>query len=352
MTNKYVQFSGANPFGSQAKLISHYDRLHEYLSTGNTSPLFMEVNPTNECNLSCKWCISENARGKEEIEIGALERYFNDFYEIGGKAITFSGGGEPTIYKHFKRAVMSAKEAGLELGLMTDGIYPKRYTLLIGENFQWIRFSIDTLDEENYQKWKGAKGVKVARRNAEALQEYSVKVGINSNICSEFSVEEAKNLIEWLDKSLGFAYLQFRPILPRYFKHETPQLNESVWEYLESQKDNPRINLSNDKRHDIENNQAFSFESCEGHFFEPILDATGEVKICIYYPGDDRFTFGNIYDKSFKEIWESNQRKKTIEFVRSLDYKNHCQMCCKLTEPNKLIDFLKHPERIIDVNFL
>ena len=113
-----------------------------------------------------------------------------------------------------------------------------------------------------------------------------------------------------------------------------------------------RINLSDDKRNDLKNGTAFNFRSCEGHFFEPILAATGEVKICTYHPMDKRLTFGNIYDSSFKEIWSSEQRKEAIKFIRSFNYKARCQVCCKLSEPNKLLDFLKHPEETKDINFL
>ena len=85
------------------------------------------------------------------------------------------------------------------------------------------------------------------------------------------------------------------------------------------------------------NGTAFNFRSCEGHFFEPILDATVEVKFCTYHPMNKKLSFGNIYNFSFKEIWKSAQRKEAIKFVRSVEYKAKCQICCKLSEPNKLV---------------
>ena len=67
---------------------------------------------------------------------------------------------------------------------------------------------------------------------------------------------------------------------------------------------------------------------------------------------DKRLSFGSIYESSFKEIWNSEQRKEAIRFIRKFDYKSKCQMCSKLAEPNKLIDFLTHPEETKDINFL
>jgi len=364
MSNKYVRFSGANPFGTQAKLILHFDKLHQYLSTGDvSSPIFMEVGLTNKCNMSCFWCITENGRDNKagaQIDIAALKKFLNEFSAEGGKAVTYAGQGEPTFYPHFKEAVLSAKEADLQLGMMTNGVYKKSYNSLIGESFEWIRISLDTLDEVSYKEWKKVNGVAIIKKNIQALKHYPVKVGVNCNVGPNITIDHAKQLVHWATDNTAVDYLQFRPILPRHYKEaETcykktgvTEINAEVWEFLDKHTINPKINLSDDKRLDLKDGTAFNFRSCEGHFFEPILAATGEVKVCTYHPLDRRLTFGNIYDSSFKEIWHSDQRKKAIEFVRSIDYKSKCQMCCKLAEPNKLLDFLKHPEECKDINFL
>jgi|TARA_Y100000034_G_C6858957_1_gene390712 MoaA/NifB/PqqE/SkfB family radical SAM enzyme len=351
--NGYMRYSGDNPFGTQAKMLHHLKLLNEYLETGDTTgPVFMEVNPTNRCNLACSWCISENSRGEEEIEIGALERFFKDFKVLGGKALTFSGGGEPTFYRHFERAVESSKGEDLELGLMTDGVYKSRYSPLIGESFQWARFSLDTLDEANYEKCKGHNTVPQVLANIEALKEYPINVGVNCNLGDNLSVEEVQELVNWFVETKPADYLQFRPILHRYFKGEHPLINEDAWDYLDTVRGTLGITFSDDKLSDIRDGNAFPFRSCEGHYFEPVLHATGEVQVCMYHPRDSRFTFGNIHESSFREIWESQQRQESIEFTRKFDYAKGCQFSCKLTEPNKLLDFLNHPEEAKDINFL
>lgn len=355
MSNQYVRFSGANPFASQAKILLHHDRLNEYLTTGDTSPIFMEVGLTDKCNETCYWCITENGRDNiagAEIKIEPLEAFLYEFAGMGGKAITYCGQGEPTKYPAFERAVLTAVSANLELGLMTNGVYPERYNDVIGPNFQWIRISLDTLDEEKYKQWKGVDGVRVIRRNILALEKHPVKVGLNCNVGPNITVDMIKALVAYTDDTAAVAYLQFRPILPRYYKTETGLLNDEVWQYLDTLKDNPRIYLSNDKREDLESGNLFPFRSCEGHFFEPILTAKGEVKVCTYHPTNSDLTFGSIYDNSFSEIWKSEQRQQAIKAVRTLDYKNRCQVCCKLSEPNRLLDFLKHPAETNDINFL
>ena len=140
LSNHYTSFSGRNPFASQAKMLLHSDKLHQYLSEGDTDcPVFMEVGLTDKCNMACFWCITELGRDNrlgESINIDSLKRYLKDFAEMGGKAVTFAGQGEPTYYPHFEEAVMAAKDAGLQLGMMTNGVFKKRYCSLIGESFE------------------------------------------------------------------------------------------------------------------------------------------------------------------------------------------------------------------------
>lgn len=351
--DSYAQFKSNNPFASQAKMLVHIDRVHEYLSTGDTAPVFMEVNPTNRCNLKCDWCICEHSRNASSIQIEPLKRFLRDFAEMGGKAVTLSGGGEPTMYQHFAETVLAAKEVGLEIGLMTNGVFGEPLRPVIGEHFQWVRVSVDTIRESQYKAGKGRNAVQMVMGNVEALHRgYQVKVGVNCNVGDFVTVEDAQGLVEWVEGGAA-DYLQFRPVLPRWFKpNEKLELNMPVWEYLDSIRGKPFLNLSGDKRTDLEQKNAFPFRSCEGHFFEPILDATGEVKVCMYFPGDKRFTFGNIHESTFPEIWASEQRQRTIAFVRKLNYGKNCQVCCKLTEPNKLLDFLLHTEDVPDKNFL
>ena len=328
-------FDGRNPFASQAKLVLHHDKLNQYLTNGDVDgPIFMEVGLTNKCNMECQWCITENGRDNkygDSLSIDYLEGFLSNFSSMGGKAITYAGQGEPTFYKWFEDAVDLAKKHSLKMGLMTNGVYKERYNSIIGKNFEWIRISLDTLNSKDYLKWKKVDGVNIIKRNVDALAKYSVKVGINCNVGNNITIDHVKELIEWSHKNEGISYLQFRPILPRYYKPEEKSymktdgihnINNEVWSYLdEVALDDPIVHLSDDKRYDLINGTAFNFRSCEGHFFEPILTAKGEVKVCTYHPSDENLTFGNIYESSFSDIWKSERRKKAIEYVRSLDYK-------------------------------
>lgn len=346
--NKYVDVNSKNPFGSQAKMFIHADRVGSYITIGDTYPIFMELNLTDKCNLRCSWCISENRGNKDTLDADVLLKFNKEFYEMGGKAVTFSGGGEPTLHKDFIRLTRETKKIGLDLGLMTNGLFNKKLIKVIDNHFRWIRVSVDFVNPKKYKASKGVDGIKIVKENILSFKK--TKVGVNCNISSEHEMRDIIEIMEAFHEKVN--YIQFRPVLPRYFvPGEKPELNNEVWDYLHLNK-KENVNISLDKYMDLQELNYFPFDSCEGHFFSPILDANGDIKICMYHPGKPEFSFGNIYKNSFEEIWKSEKRKKAIDFVRKLDYNKKCQMCCKLYELNKLITFINNPPEEIDKNFL
>jgi radical SAM protein with 4Fe4S-binding SPASM domain len=277
-------------------------------------------------------------------------KFAGDFSAFGGQAITFSGGGEPTQHPDLAACMRRCQEVGLEVGLMTNGAYEEGINPAIIECAQWVRFSLDTLDPQHYVQWKGVDFLDRVLSNIRKLAKGGpVKVGVNCNIHKNLTIREVDDLINMLDE-YGIAYLQFRPVVPRYFRDESAELNSRVWSYLGTVHD-PRINYSYDKYQDLVTGSEFPFQACEAHRVSFVVDSDGSLCPCMYHPHDQRFVFGSLYDRSLEEIWQSQQRQDVIQFLQhGLDMPRECQVCCKLCELNKLFEFLKTAKT--DVNFL
>jgi radical SAM protein with 4Fe4S-binding SPASM domain len=322
------------------------------LEKGDCRPIFCEVNLTNKCNLRCKWCISENfKRDNQQIQSGAFLQFVKEFAQYGGKAITLSGGGEPTQHKDFVSIVRRSAKY-VELGLMTNGAYNNGFTDDIAENFKWVRISLDTLDPYHYKIWKGVNKLPAVIKNIKDLIiADKTKVGINCNIHPDFTIREVDDLVKFLDEN-KLHYLQFRPIIPRYYKKEKFEYNCKVWEYIFAL-NHKHITISGDKFVDLTTDNLFPFQGCWGHLLNFVVDCNGDVCVCMYRPNDDRFVFGNISLSSFSDIWNSQQRKDVIRFVtQQLDIPNECQACCKLCELNKAFTFINKSHDTMDINFL
>ena len=69
--------------------------------------------------------------------------------------------------------------------------------------------------------------------------------------------------------------------------------------------------VSWDKFEDLERNDfGRTYVKCLYHFFICVLNANGDLCVCMYHLDDQRFTFGNIYLDSIEEIWNSRRRQE------------------------------------------
>ena len=380
--NAIQHLSDSNPFLNQIKLLHHLDRLSEWQQTGQTRPVLLEINLSSVCNQACRWCISSfshvsnPAMSKAEkeakkssgcsskwIDVQHLERFVDEAQAFGVKAVNWSGGGEPTVHPQFTDIALFTS-GKLEQGLMTNGQFPKKYVSIIGENMRWVRISLDTFDAEKYHYHRYSSQFCQILENIRLLTYHSAEVGLNMNI-AEFNMDEIVDFAR-RSRDLGVAYVQFRPILglPFELREDAPYKNQlgqsllpKIKEALQQAKtyetDTFKVHISWDKFQDIENvegNYGRFYKACEGHHFVCVVDANGEMDVCMYHLGEKAFRLGNIYEKSLPDIWASAERAATIKHCReSIDF-DKCQVCCKQHVINQFLHQLAQP--IQNVNFL
>ena len=89
---------------------ANVDRAIEHIKTGYTSPVLIEVDPSNACNHACSFCLSsyihfDKYKGTETFSRAIMPREIlmglcKDFVDMGVRAVNWTGGGEPTLNKH------------------------------------------------------------------------------------------------------------------------------------------------------------------------------------------------------------------------------------------------------------
>jgi len=100
------------------KLLRHQSAVVD----GRIVPVHLQFSPTNRCNGNCSWCSCYRVDRAKEMpieEVGDMLRYFRD---LGTKAVTITGGGEPTIHKNFAEILSLCKTLGIGVGLVTNGL--------------------------------------------------------------------------------------------------------------------------------------------------------------------------------------------------------------------------------------
>jgi len=361
-------FVDPTPFGTRTRLLTTYATEVQAIRNGaDPFPVAIEVNVYNQCNQRCSWCISENVRDLGlalDVRNPNFRQFVADFRRLGGRALSWSGGGEPTLHPHFDEALDLVGAEGVAQGLMTHGAFPAHLVAPIARHCAWVRVSLDTTDPAAYRRNRGTDALDRVVENARSLVAHGASVGLNINI-AEWNKDQIEPLYA-LARDLGVAYLQVRPTLPTPFRDGTPGVDglrpESVdgvladldrlSEAIAGSGGGPKLLVSHDKFADMckpDGGRADpdeGYPGCRSHRLFVVLNADGDLAVCMYHLFDDKFVFGNVLREPLEAIWASPRRKAVRQFCEgALDHeKAECQVCCKGHEINKvLIRGLKVP---------
>ena len=144
-------------------------------------PLHIRVKPTNACNHGCHYCayrvqgmqLGQDMSTKDSIPRNKMLEIMTDCVDMGVRAITFSGGGDPLCYKHLVEAVEILERGEVAFAALTNG------ALLDGPRAEafsragsWVRISMDGYDGPSYAKYRNVPEDEFAKvmRNMEAFK--------------------------------------------------------------------------------------------------------------------------------------------------------------------------------------
>jgi len=129
----------------------HPEHMRSYAEgTGNTV-ITTHISPEGACNLDCSYCSVSKRDLHSRLHLSTATDYLADLCDHGLKAVIFTGGGEPTGYKHFNQLVELAVAMGLKVGLITNGTLAKRVE--VWDLFDWVRVSINNFDGWQEKIW-------------------------------------------------------------------------------------------------------------------------------------------------------------------------------------------------------
>ena len=157
-------------FDPKSKIIANVDRALEHIKTGYTSPVLVEVDPSNACNHACNFCLSSyihfgKYKGTETFSRALMPKdvlmsLCKDFVDMDVRAVNWTGGGEPTLNKHLKEAIEYCGQNGIKMGMFTNGTLFDKWDMFdtLVDNMTWVRISVDAGTKETYNGVRVAKG--------------------------------------------------------------------------------------------------------------------------------------------------------------------------------------------------
>ena len=175
-------------FQNPRKVFYHTDRIHELASTGDTRPIHMTIGLTNYCNHKCAWCyINWNQAGKLSTRSGnqglnakkainadnRIIEAVDEAREMGLKAVTIVGDGEPTMHPRFVALIDSLGALNIDIGIFTN-VSTRQPEVLdaLKRNCFFVRASIDAARSEIHQAMHGTEDFELVIKNLEKLQQF------------------------------------------------------------------------------------------------------------------------------------------------------------------------------------
>ena len=144
-------------------------------------PIHIRIKPTNVCNHNCRYCayrsdalqLGKDMKIRDTIPKEKMTEIAEDIVEMGVKAVTFSGGGEPFCYPYLYETAIYFAENNISFASLTNG---SRLTGEVAEVFAhygtWVRISMDGWDDDSYRQYRGVKDGEFTKiiRNIESFK--------------------------------------------------------------------------------------------------------------------------------------------------------------------------------------
>ncbi len=312
-----ARFAG-DPF-SPFKILNHLDVLQAVARGEVAPPVTVEIDPTNVCNHRCQWCVSTMSHNGEEFTFEQLTRLIDDLVRLGSKSVVLKGGGEPTLHKQFNAMMRKVADAGLALGVITNGTMPWPDTpRILLETAEWVRISLDAATAQTHRLIHGSRDFQRIVRNLSFLTENTRRTLVGLNFVAE--PRNHREIYDYakLGRSLGVAYVAIRCVFD-----PTVQLEQAVRgemrrqiEAAKSLTDESFRVLAgdfSDTHLDAGPDQPFPYRRCLGPNLVGIIGGDGTVFACCFLRGNPDFSLGNVHEQSFDEIWGSDRRREVMQ---------------------------------------
>lgn len=338
------------------KIFKHIHKLDNIKNGIITSPISIRIKPTNKCNNYCFYCSYMDKedmydRGEtyvfnknDELPKEVFNQLINDIIDMKIKSVIFSGGGEPLLYKNIIDIIKPLYDNDIDIGFITNGYLLSGKIARALTISEWIRISMDSSNADTYAKIRNVpkKFFHVVEDNIKnfiQIKDKHCEFGINFVINHMNYNEIYESAIYF--KNLGLDHIKYYPAVmtdtPNYHKQFRDKVKDDLIRAKDELEDESFkiIDVYGIEGIDICSKFYRSYSNCPIIQIIPAIGADSWVYLCHdkAYMVDGRI--GNLKEKSFKEIWYSDETKKLF---KEFDAKVMCNQHCAYDQRNIIIN--------------
>ena len=332
-------------FDKYKTVLSQTEHVKKFLDSKRPTAINFEIDLTNGCNHRCSFCQwgswiqSNRATIKSEI----ITKTLPQLIKYGTKAITWTGGGEPTVHKDFFKLLNLSYRLGLENGLLTNGsLLTEEFDEQLLKQLVFLRISMAGGNRKAYHKVQGRDDFDLVINNLSRIGKLKRKLKSKTTLGVAFlanreNADSIEDFVETLIDS-NCDYLQVRR--DNYIKEK----EKKWWADNIGKKCDELAKYTRKKGLDILSEGYVSSQKyvdyptkCHAHFFVMAINAEGNVTFCKNTKDNPKVYIGNLYKKTFSDIWLSSKINQKLE--KDIKPKN-CATFCKNMQINTAIEDL------------
>ena len=328
-TNKY----------SAHKIVNHPAKLQSFREGKIVAPLYVRIKPTNRCAHRCHFCTYSQtysggmhelagnitawrdmpANEIDEIPSNKLLEIIQDIGDMGVKAITFSGGGEPLQHPAIVDAARMALNLGIAYSAITNGQALNGSRADIFASAAWVRVSIDYANGKQMAESRGVPE-RFFDQIIENLTHFAKIKQPDCELTCNFIITE-KNFKSVYDatvilKSCGICNIRFSPAWrPDFASFHAPMAGEVIRQ-IEQAKELQDEKFKVYSSYNLSDSQHGTKRPTKKCYFLQITPSIGAdlgVYACHQTSYSKHGFLGSLKNARFKDVWFSEETKKLME---------------------------------------
>ena len=313
------------------------------------APIHVRIKPINVCNHHCWYCaykaedmqLGEDMDQKDQIPEEKMMEIAEDLVNMGVKAVTFSGGGEPFLYKSLLKVSKKLIDGGIQIASLTNGSKLEgKIAEYFAHNGTWLRISLDAWDDASYSASRGVRDGEF-KRTLKRISDFmklqgSCVLGI-SLIVDQTNAEHVYEIVQLLRES-GVHNVKISPCVVSNDGTENNLYHQPNYSSVRSQIDRLLDESSNsdfelfDAYHELETKFAKDYEWCP--FLQALCVIGGDLNVysCQDKAYTDKGMLGSLKEQRFAEFWNDSKSK-----LRAINPSKDCQHHCVANHKNQML---------------
>ncbi|MEN6586191.1 MAG: radical SAM protein [Sulfuricella sp.] len=334
------------------KIFHYQDKLDSLPASSDEirAPVHIRIKPTNVCVHHCWYCAyrADNLQlGRDMVEKDSIPRdkmmeIIDDVVEMGVKAVTFSGGGDPFYYKHLLETVKKLAQTPVQFASLTNGAkLSGEIAEVFAHHGTWLRISIDGWDAKSYAGYRGVKETEFPKVMSNLANFKKLGGPCLLGISLIVDNKNAPHVYDFISrlKDLGVNSVKVSPCVVSNNGRENNLYHQPIFSLVKEQTQRALATLADesfeifDAYHELDEKFDKHYEWCPYLQILPIIGADLNI-----YPCQDKAynldegLIGSIRDVRFKDFWFSDKNK-----FFTVNPSKVCNHHCVANEKNKMI---------------